>query len=672
MKGRVYIGLCLSHCISSVFAETLPLKAGSQARESYRNPASDSVNVYLNRNTSARPLVLVDSQGIDDIDLDNLTNEIFDFIQAGQNLVSSPTVASAGTALKAIVPLLKVAGVLSGCPVCASALIIAGGLLQKFGGEQGGGSDSAGVAQKPSDAAIMHKIDEGFKLIKLRLDAMGQILDRVQREVHSVYRDVHLGEQQLREIDGAYRAFIEKLAAASTDASDLPDAKRYAELQSDKLSAYAIYFSQENVRRLLQSATSPGGSGGLLDLPSGALLYRWLLDVRFELFTLQFSAQVFKHGKVDALAARYAHSLHADISGYNVTCTDMELPIAQNASALVAKQLTCATARAAAEAIKRDSEKASTLEGPAFMTLLAKSCCDFQGIGACPCPPTSMDGDVETHAAAMCARGVVRPLHGMKSILVVESQPHRGLCLNAWSGTGHWATRLVAYDCMSSGEQYDPNGVWDLHKDGTFRMAAGSLRGECMALEEGACTESHSLVTGKNVGDIIVSECQRGNVTETSEGPNHGMNDDGNSTFVLRDDGTVYCPKCDKCWHWWEGYEWDVRKWNLWWLIKYEVLVNLGPCDPVYGALRVSWQPLLAQPLVAIAERELLASNGRTGKLFLHAYRTLCMAPAKLIVMAFLISICFALASVARRCFRQQAEDRARGLAASLLEDTCS
>jgi len=105
---------------------------------------------------------------------------------------------------------------------------------------------------------------------------------------------------------------MQKINAAKTDPSNFNDAMETAVRARDKyeISVHTA-FSPSNVLTLFEHVAARK------DVKSAGEVYQQMLSTRFELFQLQFAAQVYTHKRTDQISVDLARELHAQVIEYN-------------------------------------------------------------------------------------------------------------------------------------------------------------------------------------------------------------------------------------------------------------------------------------------------------------------------------------------------------------------
>lgn len=230
--------------------------------------------------------------------------------------------------------------------VVGGGVMVAAGLMQAYGGGEA----------EPSVANAMDLIGQKFKEVNLKLAVLQSsvndlktMMQKVQRDVGTLFEDIHLGALDMQTIDGVYMELMGRIYAAKGSPALAADARQYAEEQRDRLSEEVFEtFDPSNIAKYLQRLLEDTqGDGGSVDVSVPALVYQQVLATRLKLFTIEFSASIWKFNGLNANAEKYVHDLYDQVKGYNGTIERMQLPVQHTVPFLEHAHQECKVARSA-------------------------------------------------------------------------------------------------------------------------------------------------------------------------------------------------------------------------------------------------------------------------------------------------------------------------------------
>mmetsp|Transcript_110234 Transcript_110234/g.310975 ORF Transcript_110234/g.310975 Transcript_110234/m.310975 type:complete len:636 (-) Transcript_110234:39-1946(-) len=324
------------------------------------------------------------STGLADIwsagDAGQFTQSLNDMLSTS---MSSPdlNVQQVGGALRSAAPMLSMMLPYPGNLVLGSVAAVAGSALTAVGG--GGGAEPTSQDLVDAINSGMHKLGVKFDRLLHGIRQMRLTMQQMERDVSTLYEDLHLGVSKMKKIDSVYMVFMERLNESGFDHASSQDCEEYAISQSDSLAALAfLIFTPANLEDYLarwQHDTAL--NGGIVDTSSVALALHAFLSARLKLFTIEWSSVLFKHRAVTAEAVGLSTHLKRDTVSYYGVSQGLGLPMNVSTSTLIANHRSCVIAKHASPE-NLDSHQL------AYVKQTLRCCCMLDcPVGfECPCP----------------------------------------------------------------------------------------------------------------------------------------------------------------------------------------------------------------------------------------------------------------------------------------------
>jgi len=317
---------------------------------------------------------------------------IGDFIQS-LKLGKDPDageIAGLMTGMAPIIPMIAPVG--APCLIIAGAFCIAGGLLGAFSGEQ----------QAPSTEDIMNAIEKGFRTVNLRLDAIEGALNRLKETMNHIAHDVStlykwevLGEKDLATINAEYTTYM--MYASNYEKERRPSELRtlgdfFEHIDVNDALISIETFSAGNVEKYLQRLKEEQTKAAhSTDMGFVDLYFQQLVAARFKLFTLRWTALLYKEREVTLNAVSVAAQLADDVKYFHRIAERQGLPMNFSQDAALVAHQHCTTF----SSVRHDVER---IYGRDVRDAAARCCCVLDNTSCagflqnrCPCPASGFE-----------------------------------------------------------------------------------------------------------------------------------------------------------------------------------------------------------------------------------------------------------------------------------------